>query len=153
LIISHWGTCQFNQIQLEDNVGKWNWCKNLILRLSIKNAEDRAKYYIDKKKSHCRFEVGNKVILKVTHQRSRLKLDNSRNLSLQFCSPFEIIKQIGLVAYELNMFSSWKIQNVFMWVCCGFIFRINPSTLPKAFVKIYFVDAAYQLLVSSLVCK
>jgi len=65
------------------------------------------------KKRHREFEVGNKVFLKVTPQQTWLKFDNSRNLSPRFCSLFEIIKQIGLVAYELNLFSSWKILNVF----------------------------------------
>jgi len=72
------------------------------VKLSIKSAQDRAKYYADKKRSHHEFEVGGKVFLKVTPKRSRLKLGKSKKLSLQFCGPFEIIKRIGPMAYKLN---------------------------------------------------
>ena len=57
--------------------------------------------------------MGDKVFLKVTPNRSALKLGKSRKLSPRFCGPFEILKRIGQVAYELKLPEDWKIHNVF----------------------------------------
>ena len=72
-------------------------------KLAMKSAQDRAKYYADKKRVFREFEVGDKVFLKVIPNRSRLKLGKSRKLSPKFCGPFEILKRIGKVAYELKV--------------------------------------------------
>jgi len=52
--------------------------------------------------SHPKFEVGDKVFLKVTPKRLGFKLGKSKKLSLWFCGPFEIIKCVWPIAYELN---------------------------------------------------
>ena len=83
------------------------------IKLAMKSAQDRAKHYADKKRIFREFEVGDKVFLKVTPQRSRLKLGKSRKLSPRFCGPFEILKRIGPVAYELKLPDDWRIHNVF----------------------------------------
>lgn len=83
------------------------------VKLSMKSAKDRTKHYADKKRSFRQFEVGDKVFLKVTPQRSRLSLGKSKKLSPRFCGPFIIVKRIGPVAYELKLPEGWKIHNVF----------------------------------------
>ena len=82
-------------------------------KLAMKSAQDRAKYYADNKRVFREFEVGDKVFLKVTPNRFGLKLGKSRKLSPRFCGPFEILKRIGKVAYELKLPEDWKIHNVF----------------------------------------
>ena len=42
-----------------------------------------------------------------------MKLGKSRKLSPRFCGPFEIVKRIGQVAYELKLPNDWQIHNVF----------------------------------------
>jgi hypothetical protein len=83
------------------------------VKVSMKGSQERTKHYADQKRSFREFEVGNKVFLKVTPQRSGLKLGKSKKLSPRFCSPFEITKRIGPVAYELKLPTDWKIHNVF----------------------------------------
>jgi hypothetical protein len=83
------------------------------VKVNMKGSQEQAKYYVDQKRSFREFEVGDKVFLKVTPQRSRLKLGKSKKLSPQFCGPFEITKRIGPVAYELRLPIDWKIYNVF----------------------------------------
>ena len=51
--------------------------------------------------------------MKVIPNRSGLTLDKSRKLSPRFCGPFEILKRIEKVAYELKLPEDWKIHNVF----------------------------------------
>ena len=86
-------------------------------KLAMKSAQDRAKHYIDNKRIFREFEVGDKVFLKVAPNRYGLKLGKSRKLSPRFCGPFEILKRIGKVAYELKLPEDWRIHNFFMWVC------------------------------------
>jgi hypothetical protein len=63
-------------------------------KLAMKSVHDRAKYNANNKRVFSEFEVGDKVFLKVTPNRSRLKFGRSRKLSLRFCGPFEILKWI-----------------------------------------------------------
>jgi hypothetical protein len=51
------------------------------VKVSMKGSQERAKHYADQKRSFCNFEVGDKVFLKVTLQRSGLKLGKSKKLS------------------------------------------------------------------------
>jgi hypothetical protein len=83
------------------------------VKVSMKSSQERAKHYVDQKRSFHEFEVGDKVFLTVTPQRSGLKLGKSKKLSPRFCGPFEIPKRIGLVGYELRLPIDWKIHNVF----------------------------------------
>ena len=82
-------------------------------KLAMKSAHDKAKHSADNKRIFREFEVGDKMFLKVGPNRSRLKLRKSRKLSPRFCGPFEILKWIGKVAYELKLPEDWKIHDVF----------------------------------------
>ena len=55
-----------------------------------------------------KIEVGHKVFLKLTLERSGLKFGRSRKLSPRFCGPFQIFKRIGQVVYALNLPKDWK---------------------------------------------
>ncbi len=79
----------------------------------MRSAQDRVKYYIDKNKSFCEFEVGDKVFLKVTLQRFGLKLGKTRKLLSRFYGSFEILKRIEPMVYKLKLLNDWKIHNVF----------------------------------------
>jgi len=48
---------------------------------NIKSAQDWNEYYVDKKMSHPKFEVGDKVFLKDTPKRLGLKLSSSKKVS------------------------------------------------------------------------
>ena len=81
------------------------------------------------------FEVGEKVLLKVAPNRSGLKLGKSRKLSPRFCGPFEIVKRIRQVYYEIKLPKDWKIHNVFYVVLLRkYVFDFNHILLdlPKA---------------------
>lgn len=51
--------------------------------------------------------------MKVTPHRSRLKLGKSMKSSPRFYGPFDIVKRIGLIGYELKSPDEWNILNVF----------------------------------------
>jgi hypothetical protein len=57
--------------------------------------------------------VGDHVFLKVKTNRSYLKLGNCAKLAARFCEPFEILENIGPVAYMLALPTSMTVHNVF----------------------------------------
>ena len=53
------------------------------------------------------------MFLKVRAKKSSLRLGSCKKLAARFCGPFEILRRIGLVAYELALPPSIKVHNVF----------------------------------------
>ena len=53
------------------------------------------------------------MFLKVRAKKSSLKLGSCKKLAARFCGPFEILKRIGLVAYELAFSPNIRVHNVF----------------------------------------
>ena len=60
------------------------------------------------------YEVGDKVILKVSPWRKILRFGKKGKLSLRFIGPYEILERIGPVAYRLALpLELTKLHNVF----------------------------------------
>jgi hypothetical protein len=85
----------------------------LKIKQNLKAAQDRQKSYVDKKKTHREFKVGDHVFLKVKDNRSSLRLGSCAKLVARFCGPFEILERIGPVAYMIALPASMTVQNVF----------------------------------------
>jgi hypothetical protein len=83
------------------------------LQQNLKEAKERQKRYTDLKRRHQEFQVGDHVHLKFKARRSSLNLGNCEKLDTEFCGPFEILAQIGPVAYQLALPANLKVHNVF----------------------------------------
>ena len=57
--------------------------------------------------------MGDHVYLKVKARKILLKLGNCAKLVPRFCEPFEILAQIGPVAYQLALPANLRIHNEF----------------------------------------
>jgi hypothetical protein len=53
------------------------------------------------------------VFLKVTPKKSQLRLGKCYKFSPRYCGPFQILRKVGIVAYELKLPNDWRIHNVF----------------------------------------
>ena len=82
------------------------------IKHNLKVAQDR-KTYIDKKRTHRDFKVGEHVFLKVKSKKSSMKLGSFPKLEVRYCGPFEVLEKIGLVAYILALPESMRIHNLF----------------------------------------
>ena len=75
---------------------------------------DREKSYADMKRNDIRYEIGEKVFLKVSPWKKVMRFWKKGKLSLRFIGPYEVIKKVGPMAYRLALpLELEKIHNVF----------------------------------------
>ncbi|GKC98574.1 hypothetical protein Tco_1168849, partial [Tanacetum coccineum] len=67
-----------------------------------KAARDHQKSYVDYRCKPLEFEVGDRVLLKVTHWNGVVHFGKKGKLALRYVGPFEILERIGLIAYSLR---------------------------------------------------
>ncbi|KAD4385768.1 hypothetical protein E3N88_25937 [Mikania micrantha] len=77
-------------------------------------ARDRQKSYADKRRKPLEFQVGDKVLLKVSPWKGVVRFGKRGKLNPRYIGPFEILKMIGPVAYQLNLPAEFDgVHNVF----------------------------------------
>ncbi|GMI79763.1 hypothetical protein HRI_001645600 [Hibiscus trionum] len=85
-----------------------------IIQDNLKVASDRQKSYADLKRKDIEFEVGDKVFLKVSPWKKILRFGRKSKLSPRYIGPYEILKRVGPVAYQLALPPEMsKIHDVF----------------------------------------
>ena len=85
-----------------------------MIKERLKVATDRQKSYADMKIKDIRYDIGEKVLLKVSPWKKVIRFGKNGKLSPRFISPYEVIKKVGLVAYRLALPPDLeKIHNVF----------------------------------------
>ena len=85
-----------------------------MIRERLKVATDRQKSYANMKRKHIRYEIGEKVFLKVSPWKKVMRFGKNGKLSPRFIGPYEVIEKVGPVAYRLALPSDLeKIHNVF----------------------------------------
>ena len=85
-----------------------------MIREKLKVATDRQKSYTDMKRKDIRYEVGEKVFLKVSPWKKVMRFGKKGKLSPRFIGPYEVIEKVGPVAYRLALPTDFeKIHNVF----------------------------------------
>ncbi|GJR99248.1 hypothetical protein Tco_0315757 [Tanacetum coccineum] len=65
-------------------------------------ARDRQKSYADLKRKPMEFQVGDKVMLKVSPWKGVVRLAK-RELNPRYVGPFKVIERVGEVAYKLEL--------------------------------------------------
>ncbi|KAA3466689.1 reverse transcriptase [Gossypium australe] len=72
-----------------------------VIRDNLNVVSNHQKSYADLKRKDIKFEVGDKVFLKVSPWKKILRFGRKGKLSLRFIGPYEIIERIGPVGYRL----------------------------------------------------
>jgi hypothetical protein len=80
---------------------------------NLKETQDQHESYTDLKMRHHEFNIEEHVYLKIKARRSSLKLGNCSKLAPRYCDPFEILTQIGPVAYQMALPANLKVDNMF----------------------------------------
>ncbi|KAI3670567.1 hypothetical protein L1987_87905 [Smallanthus sonchifolius] len=68
-----------------------------------KAAQDRQKSYADKRRRPIKFDVGDRVMLKVSPWKGIIRFRKRGKLSPRFVGPFRIMARVGEVAYRLDL--------------------------------------------------
>ena len=74
---------------------------------------DRQKSYADMKRKDIRYEIGEKVFLKVSPWKKVMRFGKNGKLSPRFIGPYEVIENVGPGAYGALPPELVKIHNVF----------------------------------------
>ena len=70
------------------------------------------------------FSVGDHVYLRVKARKCSLKLGICAKLSLRYCVSFEVLEQIGPIAYRVAFPASTRAHNFFMFLCLRNMYMI-----------------------------
>ena len=85
-----------------------------MIRERLKVANDRQKSYADMKRKDIRYEIGEKVFLKVSPWKKVMRFGKKGKLNPRFIGPYEVIEKVGPLAYRLALPPELeKIHSVF----------------------------------------
>ncbi|GJX26036.1 putative reverse transcriptase domain-containing protein [Tanacetum coccineum] len=77
--------------------------KVVLITEKLKAARDHQKSYVDYRRKPLEFEVGDRVLLRVTPWKGVIHFGKKGKLAPRYVGPFEIHERIGLVAYRLRL--------------------------------------------------
>nr|GEX32297.1 putative reverse transcriptase domain-containing protein [Tanacetum cinerariifolium] len=77
--------------------------KVVLIKAKLKAARDHQKSYADNRCKSLEFEVGDRVMLKVSSWKGVVRFGKKGKLAPRYVGPFEILKRIGHVAYRLRL--------------------------------------------------
>ncbi|GJT09978.1 putative reverse transcriptase domain-containing protein [Tanacetum coccineum] len=77
--------------------------KVVLVKEKPEAARDRQKSYADKRRKPLEFEVGDRVLLRVSPWKGVMRFGKKGKLAPRYVRPFEILERIVLVAYRLSL--------------------------------------------------
>ncbi|GJR85306.1 putative reverse transcriptase domain-containing protein [Tanacetum coccineum] len=88
--------------------------KVVLIKEKLKAARDRQKSYADNRRKPLEFEVGDRVMLKVSPWKGVIRFGKKGKLAPRYVGPFEILERIGPVAYRLRLLEELSgVHNTF----------------------------------------
>ncbi|GKA65685.1 putative reverse transcriptase domain-containing protein [Tanacetum coccineum] len=73
------------------------------IKQRIQAAQDRQKSYVDLKRKPMEFEVGDRVMLKVSPWKGVVRFGKRGKLNPRYVGPFKVLAKVGKVAYRLEL--------------------------------------------------
>ncbi|GJW95276.1 hypothetical protein Tco_0174948 [Tanacetum coccineum] len=77
--------------------------KVVVIKEKLQATRDRQKSYADNRRKPLEFEVGDRVLLKVSPWKGVIHFGKRGKLAPRYVGPFEILERIGPVAYRLRL--------------------------------------------------
>ncbi|GKF21904.1 hypothetical protein Tco_0070542 [Tanacetum coccineum] len=77
--------------------------KVVLIKEKLKAARDHQKSYADNRRKQLEFEVGDRVLLRVSPWKGVVRFGKKGKLAPRYVGPFEILERIGPVAYRLRL--------------------------------------------------
>nr|GEZ71692.1 putative reverse transcriptase domain-containing protein [Tanacetum cinerariifolium] len=84
------------------------------IKQRIQAARDRQKSYADLKRNPMEFQVGDKVMLKVSPWKRVVHFGKQGKLNPRYVGPFQVVARVGSVAYKLDLLEELnRVHNTF----------------------------------------
>ncbi|GJU32756.1 putative reverse transcriptase domain-containing protein [Tanacetum coccineum] len=77
--------------------------KIVLIKQRMQAAQDRQKSYADRKRKPMEFEVGDRVMLKVSPWKKVVRFGKRGKLNPRYVEPFKVLAKVGKVAYKLEL--------------------------------------------------
>ncbi|GKF59035.1 hypothetical protein Tco_0175821, partial [Tanacetum coccineum] len=77
--------------------------KVVVIKEKLQMARDRQKSYADSGRKMVEFNVGDRVLLKVSPWKGVMRFGKKGKLSPRYVGPFEVLERIRPVAYRLRL--------------------------------------------------
>ncbi|GJY45054.1 putative reverse transcriptase domain-containing protein [Tanacetum coccineum] len=77
--------------------------KIIQIKKRIQAARDRQKSYADRRRKSLEFEIGDKVMLKVSPWKGVIRFGKRGKLNPRYIVPFKILSRVGTLAYQLEL--------------------------------------------------
>ncbi|GJR31053.1 putative reverse transcriptase domain-containing protein [Tanacetum coccineum] len=115
------------------------------IKQRIQTARDRQKSYADLKRKPMEFQVGDKVMLKVSPWKGVVRFGKRGKLNPRYVGPFKVLKKVGAVAYKLELPQELsRVHNTFHVSNLKKCYSDNPLVVPLEGLqvddKLYFVE-------------
>ncbi|GJZ52856.1 putative reverse transcriptase domain-containing protein [Tanacetum coccineum] len=77
--------------------------KIVLIKQRMQAAQDRQKSYADRKRKPMEFEIGDRVMLKVSPWKGVVRFGKRGKLNPRYVGPFKVLARVGKVAYRLEL--------------------------------------------------
>ncbi|GJU68907.1 putative reverse transcriptase domain-containing protein [Tanacetum coccineum] len=77
--------------------------KIVLIKQRMQAAQDRQKNYADRKRKPMEFEIGDRVMLKVSPWKGVIRFGKRGKLNPRYVRPFKVLAKVGKVAYRLEL--------------------------------------------------
>nr|GEX12537.1 putative reverse transcriptase domain, ribonuclease H-like domain, aspartic peptidase domain protein [Tanacetum cinerariifolium] len=121
------------------------------IKQRIQTARDRQKSYADLKRKLMEFQVGDKVMLKVSPWKGVVHFSKRGKLNSRYVRPFKVLKKVGAVAYKLELPQELsRIHNIFHVSNLKKCYSDDPLVVPLEGLelddKLHFVEEPVEVM-------
>nr|GEZ52446.1 putative reverse transcriptase domain-containing protein [Tanacetum cinerariifolium] len=121
------------------------------IKSCIQAAYDRQKSYADVRWKLLKFQVGDKVMLKVSPWKGVIRFEKRRKLNPRYIGPFKIIAKVGTVAYRLELLKKLsKVHSTFYVLNLKKCLVDEPLAIPLDEIqvedKLHFIEEPVEIM-------
>ncbi|GJV55077.1 putative reverse transcriptase domain-containing protein [Tanacetum coccineum] len=126
------GVAEVGQVQLTGPELVQETTERIIqIKQRIQTARDRQKSYADLKRKPMEFQVGDKVMLKVSPWKGVVHFGKRGKLNPRYVGPFKVLKKVGAIAYKLELPQELsRVHNTFHVSNLKKCYSDDPFSLP-----------------------
>ncbi|GJW85677.1 putative reverse transcriptase domain-containing protein [Tanacetum coccineum] len=121
------------------------------IKQRIQTARDRQKSYADLKRKPMEFQVGDKVMLKVSPWKGVVRFGKRGKLNPRYVGPFKVLKKVRAVSYKLELPQELsRVHNTFHVSNLKKCYSDDPLVVPLEGLqvddKLYFVEEPIEIM-------